>query len=424
MTIDHRFEQQLPERLADLATAPYPEYLEDVLAVTARTPRRPAWRFPGRWLPAGIVMPRLLVGPIPVRPVLVLLALLLLVIGAALVYVGSRPRLPDPFGIARNGVVAFSAEGDVYAADGGNGTRLLLAGPGDEVGVSFSPDGTRIAFVRLIDGEEYLMAADADGSHVIPLLAEPVVNLSYAWAPDGRTMAVGHAVEGGPGISIVRTDGSGFETLPLGIAATDPEWRPPDGRELVFRGERNGTADLFVVQPDGSGPRALGLRSHGLLGGAYDVLGAAWSPDGSRIAYHTVDPVPGALDGRRFQVHVVNADGTNDRVVSVSPVHVEEAWPEWSPDGTQLAIQRWHWHGDGVLAVIPADGRGPGIEVGKRTPFEANMGWNVTWSPDGTRILAFWDEAAGVVSVDARTGEYETPPWTTTDLPAWQRLAP
>ena len=92
------------------------DYLEEVLAVTARTPQRRWWSSLERWLPMEIAT-RPVVGPLPWRPVVALLALLLALAALAVVYVGSRPRLPEPFGLAANGALAFWRDGDIWLAD-------------------------------------------------------------------------------------------------------------------------------------------------------------------------------------------------------------------------------------------------------------------------------------------------------------------
>ena len=51
MNADGRLERNLPDILADLAVGPSPDYLNDVLATTARRRQRPAWTFLERWLP-------------------------------------------------------------------------------------------------------------------------------------------------------------------------------------------------------------------------------------------------------------------------------------------------------------------------------------------------------------------------------------
>ena len=51
MTMPSRIERNLPAILEDLSMAPVPDYLDDVFGQTGRIRQRPAWTFPGRWLP-------------------------------------------------------------------------------------------------------------------------------------------------------------------------------------------------------------------------------------------------------------------------------------------------------------------------------------------------------------------------------------
>ena len=61
--------------------------------------------------------------------VLALIALLLAVALAA--YVGTQRRVPPPFGPARNGLIPYISQGDIYVGDPVTGrTTLLLSGPG------------------------------------------------------------------------------------------------------------------------------------------------------------------------------------------------------------------------------------------------------------------------------------------------------
>lgn len=58
---------------------------------------------------------------------------------------------------------------------------------------------------------------------------------------------------------------------------------------------------------------------------------AAWSPDGTRLAYED-----GPATSR--DIYVINADGTGRANLTNSPE--VEGWPTWSPDGANIAYQR------------------------------------------------------------------------------------
>ena len=55
---------------------------------------------------------------LPWRTIAVALVILALLVGAALVYVGTQQtRLPAPFGPAANGLIPYASNGDIYVGD-------------------------------------------------------------------------------------------------------------------------------------------------------------------------------------------------------------------------------------------------------------------------------------------------------------------
>ena len=150
MTTFDRFERNLPVLLDELAAPRTPDYFADVIRLTERTSQRPGWTFPERWFPMSAITERMATAPrVPLRAVAVL-ALLLLALVAAALYVGSQQkRLPEPFGPAGNGLVAYSSGGDIFTADPVTGAaKAIVTGPELDRNPIFSRDGTKIVFRR------------------------------------------------------------------------------------------------------------------------------------------------------------------------------------------------------------------------------------------------------------------------------------
>jgi len=91
------------------------------------------------------------------------------------------------------------------------------------------------------------------------------------------------------------------------------------------------------------------------------ALGAAWSPDGTQVAFHN-----------GTSLMVVNADGSDLRALP-GPGGSD---PAWSPDGRRIAFTRSDGSGPDIY-VMNLDGSGlTRLGVGRRP----------AWSPDGRRI--------------------------------------
>ena len=165
MTTFERFERSIPELMTELAPAQVPDYFDDMLRQTAAHRQRPAWSFLERWFPVGVIAQSVPLRPFPWRQLMILALLGLLIAAGLAAYVGSSPRVPAPYGPARNGQIAFNtADGDIAAVDPVTGTVTpLIGGPTQDVAPWFSPDGRRFVFVRTVDGGEAYFVADANG---------------------------------------------------------------------------------------------------------------------------------------------------------------------------------------------------------------------------------------------------------------------
>ena len=114
-----------------------------------RTRQRPSWTFPGRWLPMADIASRPAFAPrrsVADDRAWRSLIIALLARRGRSSYVGSQPtRLPPPFGVARNGLIAYASDGDIYAArpDRGHHRRRSSPAPRLDRNPLFSRDGTQ-----------------------------------------------------------------------------------------------------------------------------------------------------------------------------------------------------------------------------------------------------------------------------------------
>jgi Tol biopolymer transport system component len=148
--------------------------------------------------------------------------------------------------------IAFSRERngdiDIYVINqDGSGLTRLTTSPQSDFNPAWSPDGTRIAFVRRASGNSenpkiYVMKAAPESETNIPQrLTTSSDNTLFesdpAWSPDGTRIAYYRLLDGVSNIYAIRPDGSDQIRLTNNLLKLvgAPAWSP-DGTKIVFSG--------------------------------------------------------------------------------------------------------------------------------------------------------------------------------------------
>jgi sugar lactone lactonase YvrE len=322
--------------------------------------------------------------------------------------------VPDATGRVGNGWLALDSSGqsmtdggDIYLVRPGEAARELeVAGSGtaDDSCPTWSPDGTRLSFGRLTGpsdtgssaAELVIVPVARDGSigapRVIPLDGFEALpgfdpHPCATWAPEGRWVAFAGSGE----VWVADTSTGAIRRLP-GLRPTDLEWRPGTD-ELMIAGDigPNRSAETS------STPVTVYVASTGELRqlGSVRAANLTWSPDGSTLAYQ-------GGENDTDELWLVDADGTDQRLLTHVGNRNHGIGPIWSPTGERVAYQRLSGASGErheIVLVNVGDGTETVIEPPKTEGPDGPQIWypdSVTWSPDGTTLLI---TSSGVVAV-------------------------
>lgn len=206
------------------------------------------------------------------------------------------PPKPDP----SKGYVWGIDTYDIYTVDkdGQNLQRLTDWNTYTAEGI-LSPDGKRIVFTSLKDGDLDIYTMNVDGTDVKQLTTTPGYDGGPWWSPDG-TKIVYRAWH------------------------YDNDADLKDYQDLLKQGMiRPNKMELWVMNADGSDQRQITN-----LGGAN--FGPSWTPDG-RIIFSSNYQNPRS---RNFDLYVVNIDGSGLEQITTNDEF--DGFPMFSPDGTKL----------------------------------------------------------------------------------------
>ncbi len=442
MTAETRSDRDLPAILEDLYLGPSPDYRDEVMTAAIRTRQRPAWTFAGRWFPMADITSQPAIAPrVPWRAVGVALLIIALVVGAAIVAVGARQtKVPPPFGVARNGQIAYSANGDIYTVDPVTGiSTAIVTGSETDTDPVFSPDGTHVAFIRATDDSAghpvAIVVAGADGSKPLVITADPLPDVGrYEWGPDSKTLLVNAPDESAIWSFDTTTTGAPHTVAKDAVFYVRP-FQPPNGSSILAYRTTDQGVRIVLLDLATSHETVLDDRQD------TDPGSARWSPDGSQVVYNAA-PTDDQASQRLF---IVNADGTGRRQIT----HAPGAWVDidatWSPDGKSIAFTRYQQTPDGSWDIRPigiyALATGKVVEVGplprdvraqRPSPGDSfasrGEGFSIDWSPDGKSLIAFPGEASGhAVVINPVDGTWQVlDPLSQPSMPmqAWQRKAP
>jgi len=220
----------------------------------------------------------------------------------------------------------------------------------------------------------------------------------YEWFRDGKDTK---------DLFLVRLDGSDAHAIVTDIPGEHraAAWSP-DGTRIAFVVRDTETPDgsIWTANADGSGAKRL------FDGGdaCESVYHPSWSPDGSKLVMVCYLANP----DRQSSIAVLDlASMTLRTLVTVAWPEFLDNPPRWSPDGASIAFPVLHWdptddHLVGSLvAVVPAAGG----QANRLTPFETSMS-SPDWRPDGSELVMNSYDLGGIHDTNQPSNLYAIKP--------------
>lgn len=265
----------------------------------------------------------------------------------------------------------------VRALDGG--AETVIAKDDQAIGgLSWSPDGQRVAFAAGARSIRHEQTPEYSGAKIIYTVTERVPGRGFvASSRGGRVVPIQEAAGGGlrwlgndrivfdrqsPDFTrrstflvdaatgaarMLREDvDEKFWSIPGNTGANAQP--SPDGKWIAFLSDRDGWDHLYVMATGGGEPVQVTT-------GAFEAWRPTWSPDSTRIAFDA--NLPGKPGTRQLGIATISGEGQpKASVTMITDARGTHISPEWSPDGTRLVYQHTDPQTSADLFVIAATG--------------------------------------------------------------------
>ncbi len=271
-------------------------------------------------------------------------------------------------------------------AQNGNGIYLVPAKGGPErriyelhsaiawedPGLSWSPNGRFLAFP---DGRSQETPSSIYMLNVASEQARPLTHPLNSWdgdfgpvySPDGSKIAFVRGADAATrNVYVIASGGGEPKQLTFnGRLIFGLSWMS-DSSAIVFSSDLGGTPALWRVPVSGGEPERLPVGTEG-------AITPAISRKGASLAY-----AQGTSSWSLMRVSLRNSKEAASKVLSSSE---QDSAPKFSPDGRRVAFQSWR-SGSQEIWTCDSDGKNPG----RLTSFEGPLTGSPSWSPDGESV--------------------------------------
>jgi len=315
-----------------------------------------------------------------------------------------------------------------------------------------SPDGAWVAYtVSSVDAEKDKRNTDVwmvswDGRTQVQLTSSPDSESRPRWSPDGKYLAFlasrgdeDQKKKGAQVWLLNRAGGEATQLTEIDGGVSDYVWSPDSTRLALLVDDKDPNdepekkegwkrktkppieIDRYHFKQDIQGYLGrlysriavfdIATKKHDVLTkGDVDDESPSWSPDGTKIAFLSKRAAQDPDRTVNSDLFVIDAKAGAEPRRLTTTAESEEGRPEWSPDGTRIAVlvtdeDKWYAYTLAKLAVVPAAGGAPTLLTASldrpvRSP---------AWTSDGAALIATVDDdrVSYLVRVPASGGAVE-----------------
>lgn len=182
---------------------------------------------------------------------------------------------------------------------------------------------------------------DANGENLTQITNLNGYNVEPNWSPDGNKIVFNSIPKNGKvQMLIMNQDGSSIKKL---YNPDGQNWYPRlnTQNEIIFTSDfkQENYYDIYIMNPDGSNIRQLTAVK------AIDWF-PEYSPDESRIVFHSNRDDPELNDSGDYNLYIMNSDGKG--LKQITSLEGQELHAKWHPSGNKLIFE---WHNERAMGL-------------------------------------------------------------------------